>query len=100
VAKDGIEATEIFAREAPRIALVVLDAIMPGMGGRQAFGHMLAVRPDLPAVFVSGYAPEASGIGELVASGRVAFIHKPFAAPELAVRIRDLLDAQPRRRLR
>jgi two-component system, cell cycle sensor histidine kinase and response regulator CckA len=92
VAKDGLEATEIFAREAPRIALVILDAIMPVMGGRQAFAQMLALRPDLRAVFVSGYAPEASGIGELVASARVAFVHKPFAAPELAARIRELLD--------
>jgi two-component system, cell cycle sensor histidine kinase and response regulator CckA len=93
VASDGQEALEIFEREPARIALVVLDAIMPRAGGRQAFGQMLARRPDLPALFMSGYAPEASNLGELTSSERVGFLHKPFSASELAAKVRELLDA-------
>jgi PAS domain S-box-containing protein len=92
VAADGEEAATTFAREAERIALVVLDVIMPRLGGQQALARMRAVRPDLKALFVSGYAPEATGIGDLISGGRVAVVHKPFLAIELATKVRNLLD--------
>ncbi len=92
VAADGEEAASAFAREPDRIALVVLDVIMPRLGGQQALARMRALRPDLKALFVSGYAPEATGIGELLAGGRVAVVHKPFLAVELAMKVRQLLD--------
>jgi two-component system cell cycle sensor histidine kinase/response regulator CckA len=92
VAADGEEAALIFARESSRIALVVLDVIMPKLGGQQALARMRALRPDLKALFVSGYAPEATGIGALLAGGGVAVVHKPFLAVELAVKVRQLLD--------
>jgi two-component system cell cycle sensor histidine kinase/response regulator CckA len=92
VASDGEEAAQLFAREGDRIALVVLDVIMPRLGGQQALARMRALRPDLKALFVSGYAPEATGIGELLAGGRVAIVHKPFLAVELATKVRTLLD--------
>jgi two-component system cell cycle sensor histidine kinase/response regulator CckA len=92
VAADGEEAASTFAREPDRIALVVLDVIMPRLGGQQALVRMRALRPELKALFVSGYAPEATGIGELLAGGRVAVVHKPFLAVELATKVRQLLD--------
>jgi two-component system, cell cycle sensor histidine kinase and response regulator CckA len=96
VAADGQEALEIFERDPARVALVVLDAIMPRAGGRQAFAQMLSRRADLPALFMSGYAPETSNLGELLASPRVGFLHKPFSAAELAAKVRELLDAAAR----
>jgi two-component system cell cycle sensor histidine kinase/response regulator CckA len=92
VAADGEEAAAVFAREADRIALVVLDVIMPRLGGQQALARMRALRPELKALFVSGYAPEATGIGDLLAGGRTAVVHKPFLAVELATKVRHLLD--------
>jgi PAS domain S-box-containing protein len=92
LAADGEEALELFGRDPARIDLVVLDAVMPRAGGRQAFGQMLARRPDLPALFVSGYAPEGSNLGELLASPRVGFLNKPFTVVELAVKVRELLE--------
>jgi two-component system, cell cycle sensor histidine kinase and response regulator CckA len=94
VAADGEEAAQLFAREADRISLVVLDVIMPRLGGQQALARMRALRPDIKALFVSGYAPEATGIGDLLAGGRVAVVHKPFLAVELATKVRHLLDRQ------
>jgi two-component system cell cycle sensor histidine kinase/response regulator CckA len=94
LASDGEEAARIFERERDRIAAVVLDVIMPRLGGRQAFVRMEELRPGVPVLFVSGYAPEAAGIAELVASGRVALVPKPFLTSELASRIRALLDRE------
>jgi two-component system cell cycle sensor histidine kinase/response regulator CckA len=91
-AADGQEALEVLERETARVALVVLDVIMPRLGGQQAFVAMQALRPDLKAVFVSGYAPEATGLGALLATGRCTLIQKPFLAPELAAKVRALLD--------
>ncbi len=54
-AGDGPEAIEVFRRMADEISLVVMDIAMPEMGGEEALDHMLAIRPDAPVVFSSGY---------------------------------------------
>jgi PAS domain S-box-containing protein len=94
VAHDGEEAVEMFLAARDEIALVVLDAIMPKLGGRQAFARMRELSPDLRAIFISGYAPEAPGIAELLAVGRVALLRKPFLAVDLGTQIRAVLDQQ------
>jgi two-component system cell cycle sensor histidine kinase/response regulator CckA len=91
-AADGREALDVLQRENERVALVVLDVIMPRLGGQEAFVAMQVLRPDLKAVFVSGYAPEATGLDALLATGRCTLIQKPFVAPELAAKVRALLD--------
>jgi two-component system cell cycle sensor histidine kinase/response regulator CckA len=92
VAGDGEEAARLFEQENDRIALVLLDVVMPRLGGRQAFARMEALRPGVRALFMSGHAPEATGVAELVATGRVALVQKPFRTAELAAQIRALLD--------
>jgi two-component system cell cycle sensor histidine kinase/response regulator CckA len=91
-ASDGEEAARLFEQEGHRIDLVVLDVVMPRLGGRQAFARMEARRPGVRALFMTGHAPGTTGVAELVASGRVALVQKPFRAPELAAQIRALLD--------
>jgi two-component system cell cycle sensor histidine kinase/response regulator CckA len=94
-AADGEEAVKIFERECDRVAMVVLDAIMPRMGGRQAFARMDELRPGVRALFVSGYAPDVVGLAELVAAGRVAMLSKPFIASDLIAHIKMLLERRP-----
>jgi hypothetical protein len=53
---------------------------------------MAARRPDLKAVFVSGYAPDTTGLGDLLGGDRALLLQKPFLPPELASRVRQLLD--------
>src|SRR6185436_9035349 len=62
LAADGEEAAQLFEREGDRIALVVLDVIMPRLGGRQAFARMDERRPGVRALFMSGHAPETTGV--------------------------------------
>ena len=91
-AADGEEALQLFRRHIERVALVVLDVVMPRMGGRETLVEMRSLRPDLKAILVSGYAPGASAVGDLQADGRVVHLQKPFLTAELAVQIRALID--------
>ena len=79
---DGAEALDRAASPAPD--LVVTDLVMPKMGGLDLVGRLRRTRPDLPAVFMSGFeAPP--GFPE-------AFLAKPFTASQLLVEVRTVLD--------
>ena len=89
-AKNGEEALHIFERGDPRVEILVSDVVMPDMGGRELASRLRQSRPDLPVLYVSGYA-EQSGEQQLRGSG-VDFLSKPFSPSELARKIRRLLD--------
>lgn len=90
-ASDGDEAWALAHEHLPD--LVVLDVMMPSLGGREAWERMRARRPNLRALFVTGYAPESSGVVEVLDQPGAALLRKPFTAIELAARVRQLLDA-------
>jgi CheY-like chemotaxis protein len=66
--------------------------VMPGMGGTALATALVAVRPTLRVLFITGYAPEAiERRGELAdASG---LLEKPFSADQLARKVREVLAA-------
>lgn len=91
---EGREALRAFAAAPDEIDIVVTDLIMPGMSGRELVQAIHQIRPDLKALYVSGYTED-----EIVRRGLhdpgVAFLQKPFTADELVDRVRTLLDARP-----
>jgi PAS domain S-box-containing protein len=93
VAGDGVEGLRVFEEHADRIALAILDVVMPRMGGRAAAEALARRRPGLPVIFTSGYDPEAAPPG---ASSRPheVLIRKPFSPDELLRQIRAMLDAR------
>ncbi|HET8833674.1 MAG TPA: ATP-binding protein [Gemmatimonadales bacterium] len=72
------------------IDLLVTDMVMPGMGGSTLAAELVAVRPAMRVLFITGYAPEAvERRGRLPdASG---LLEKPFSADQLARRVREIL---------
>ena len=76
VAENGAAAVEVFRREAGRVGLVVLDATMPVMTGRQAFEAIRATDPAVPVLFASGY-PDAQVV-PTPPPERTGFLHKPY----------------------
>jgi PAS domain S-box-containing protein len=91
VARNGEEAVEIFRRN-KKIALAVLDAVMPRKGGKEAFEEMRKENPGLKVIFMSGYA--ADGIHDsFVMIAGMPFLQKPFGPTILARKIREVLDA-------
>lgn len=87
---DGVSALECYLRN-PAISLVVVDLLMPRIGGLAAIAQMREARPDLPVVFTTGYAAEAVSIPGAEA-GRDAVLQKPYDPSELLRHVRALLD--------
>ena len=71
--------------------MVVLDLIMPGMDGGEAFDRLRQIDPRIPILLSSGYA--LCGQAEAVmAKGCNGFIQKPYNAGILSRKIRQIID--------
>jgi CheY-like chemotaxis protein len=90
-AGSGDHALAVAGAHAGEIAVTVSDLVMPGMKARDAAERLAAMRPAMRFLFMSGFADETLRDGDLLGAGR-DFIAKPFSGPELARRVRKLLD--------
>lgn len=90
-ASNGEEALEIFAHQKDTIALVILDLIMPKMGGKDCLGKILEFDPKAKVLIASGQAGEAS-TKSVVGLGAKGFVAKPFRVKELLTQVRKTLD--------
>lgn len=77
VARDGREGVDLFAQAPAQIDLVLLDAVMPNLGGGETFRQLRALRRNVPVVMVSGF-PHESVVDQLMAEGLDGFLMKPF----------------------
>jgi CheY-like chemotaxis protein len=91
-ARDGESALELYRKERDRIDLVILDLIMPGMGGRRCLEELLKVNPQARVVISSGYAPVGS-TKDALAGGAKAFVGKPFEIGYMLKVVREVLDS-------
>ena len=91
-ARNGKEALEIYGEKKDLISLVILDLIMPVMGGRQCMEGILKVNPNAKILLASGYTADGptKQSMEARAKGSVA---KPYKAKEILRTIRRVLDA-------
>jgi FixJ family two-component response regulator len=69
----------------------VTDVVMPRMGGRELAAQLYDTRPDVPVLYMSGYAEEAVR-GNGVLDPGTHFIGKPFTADVLLAAVRRALD--------
>ena len=88
---NGAEAVEVFKNHRDEIDLVILDAIMPKMTGKQAWEEIRELRPDVKACFISGYTNEIMG-GKIAVDFSLPFISKPVMPATLMKRVREILD--------
>ncbi|GHA37871.1 hypothetical protein GCM10007989_37200 [Devosia pacifica] len=75
-----------------RIDLVISDVGLPGMNGRELAERIREKRPDMPVLFVTGYAHGAERRAEYLDSG-MAMLSKPFRAEDVASVIRKLISS-------
>ncbi len=89
-AKSGREAVERYKQMKGRVNLVILDMIMPGMGGMETFRGLKELKSDVKVLLSSGYSynEQAEKIMNMGCSG---FIQKPFTLQELSSRIDEIL---------
>jgi len=92
VAMDGRDACMLFEGHADEVALVVTDVVMPNMGGIEAVANMRALKPNLPALFVTGYA-EAGLLIQNEQLQQDQLLTKPVYAEFLSQKIYEFLHA-------
>ena len=90
-AEDGEKAVSRFRDNLGRIDLVILDMIMPRMGGKQAFEEIRSLDPAAKILLTTGYAGHQDTVA-LMDQGARGCLQKPFGAPELLSAVRKTLD--------
>jgi len=93
-AAGGKEAMDIFAEKGDEIDSLVTDLIMPGLGGQALGQAMRRRRPELPIIYMTGYAFEVA-TRELELEHGSALLQKPFAPEHFTAAVRKLLDSRP-----
>jgi CheY-like chemotaxis protein len=91
VAASGQEVRDLADEQVAQLHLVLTDVVMPGLDGREVAKELIQRRPGLRVLFMSGYVAdnlEGSNVTDLK-SGLLA---KPFTAPTLLRRVREILD--------
>jgi two-component system, cell cycle sensor histidine kinase and response regulator CckA len=89
-APDGERALQVYREGKDGIDLVILDLIMPGMGGGQCLQRILEINSQAKVVIASGYF--ANGETEqAAASGAKAFVHKPYNVHQMLKVVREVL---------
>jgi two-component system cell cycle sensor histidine kinase/response regulator CckA len=90
-AVDGPQALQLIEAHAGPIELLVTDVIMPRMMGSEVATRVMALRPDIKVLYISGYPGDAIA-RQGVLPAEHAFVQKPFSVVDLARRVRALLD--------
>lgn len=90
-AENGEAALRIFRKNEEQIDALLTDVVMPELGGRELAAIILADRPDIPILFMSGYT-ETSALGKLGTARGHGFIGKPFTPEALLRQLREVLD--------
>ena len=85
------EAEVLFDLRSRQVDLVLTDVVMPGGSGMKLYESLLARRPGLKVLYMSGYTTNAI-MHHGVLTGDAPFIQKPFGPAELARKIRATLD--------
>ena len=91
-AANGREALDVFEKESSQISLVILDLIMPEMGGTECLKELLKIDPQVKVLVASGYSGDAS-VKDTIQLGAKGFVSKPFRVNELLREVREVLDS-------
>ncbi len=90
-AADGQTGWEMVVAQPQRYAAVLLDMTMPGWGGRQVWGLLHELRPELPVILMSGYSSMLE-VGNWTGERPAGVLAKPFTLEQLRQVFRTVLD--------
>jgi len=93
IAKSGKEVIEIYRAKNEQIDMVILDTVMPDIGGGEIYDMLKKINPDIKVLLSSGYSMNDE-IKEILERGCDGFIQKPFTLKELSRKIRKILDKE------
>ena len=91
-ASNGKEAVEVYKQRKDEVSLVILDLIMPEMGGKQCLETLLEFDPSAKVIIASGYFPSEE-TKAVLASGAEGFINKPYNISQLLEIVSKAIEA-------
>jgi len=91
-ARHGVDALRLAERHPDDIHLMITDVVMPHIGGRELAERLVAARPKMRVLFMSGYTDQAIMNTHLTPGS--AFLQKPFTPESFARKVRSVLDAE------
>lgn len=94
LAADGMEAVGLYTEMKGKIDLIILDIVMPRIGGKETFKKLKSMNPDVKVIISSGYSIDGEA-QEILNSGASAFIQKPYKITEISLLIRRVLESAP-----
>ncbi len=89
-ANDGKKAVEVYKNNRDTIDVVLLDMVMPNMGGGETYDRLKKINPNIKVVLSSGYAIDGEAT-KILERGCNGFIQKPFNVPELSQKLGQIL---------
>jgi len=91
LAGSGKDALEVYKKNSDKVALIILDMIMPDMNGGETYDSLKKINPHIKVLLSSGYSIDGKAQG-ILDRGCNAFIQKPFTIKDLSGKIREVLD--------
>ena len=92
LAENGEDAVSIYRENPNEIDLVLLDMVMPKMGGHTTFYQLKNLDPDVKVLLSSGFVSAAS-VKDLQDNGAAGFLPKPHRIKDLAFELRRIFDS-------
>jgi len=93
-AENGDNAIKAFKKSKQPIDLLLLDVVSPGLSGPMVADRIAELQPGLRVLFMSGYG-STNVVQRYVVEKGYALLTKPFTEPQLAKKVREVLEGQP-----
>jgi DNA-binding response OmpR family regulator len=92
-AVDGLEGLRLFEQHQDTLQLILLDLGLPGMTGEELFARMIALKPEIPIIVLSGEESEIAFA--LLPQKPACYLQKPFTPTQLFAAIHSILPVTP-----
>jgi CheY-like chemotaxis protein len=93
-ARSGEKGVEVYQQNKDRVHLVILDMVMPNMGGTETYYRIKEINPDVKFLLSSGYSVNKEAC-KIVKNNSSGFIQKPFTINQLSEKVTTILDQRP-----
>ena len=90
-ARHGKEAIEVYQQKRQKVAMIILDLIMPEMGGGEAYDRLKEIDPNVKVLLSSGYSLGGQATA-ILNRGCDGFIQKPFNLKDLSEKLRQIIS--------
>ncbi len=91
ISEGGKEVVDLIKERGKDIDLIILDIVMPKMGGKEIFKEVKKIEPNIKILVSSGYSANGQ-VGDVIKAGADGFIQKPASILNLTTKIRDILN--------